>query len=104
MKMQLIGFFHKAGQFVDPETKENVEFDSISLEIIADTPPDNEYVQACGGMHCNILKIKTYEFNRLFPPEILKPDDLVSWFGKEIRIEYSLVNSKPVISGIRLAK
>lgn len=104
MIMKLIGFLHKAGTFTDKETGEPVDFDNISLEIISDAASDTEYVKSSGGMHCNILKIKASDFNRLLPPEIIKPEDLQAWFGKEIRLDYSLVASSPVLTGISLKK
>lgn len=106
MRTKLVGYVHKAGEFTDPETNQTIQFDNIILNILTDVYDDNSCVESQGGMFCSTLKIKSAQFNSLFPVdgEIVTPSDLTKWLDKDIKLEYSLLGSKPVLCGIFLKK
>ncbi|MGN0150212.1 MAG: hypothetical protein ACI4C7_08205 [Clostridia bacterium] len=101
--IKFMGYAHKEGSFTDDKGNQ-VDFNSITLDLLTDTPMDNDCVKAQYGMHCASIKIKHPQLRTLFPPEIKTLADLNSWVGKEIRMDYSLLGAKPVLCGIELVK
>ncbi|AXF52227.1 MAG: hypothetical protein [Inoviridae sp.] len=101
MLIKLVGYVHKEGKFEDEKGRE-VAFDNVTLDLLTDTPMDNECVRLQGGLHVSSLKIKTPQIWTLFNPAIRSLMDLNSWLDKEITLEYSLLNSKPTLCGITL--
>jgi len=103
MQMKLVGYAHSEGKFKN-DAGEQIEFNTLTLDIIADKPVDGKNVKSQHGFHCSTMKLKMDQFHNLFPPEIKNLSDLDSWCGKEIQLEYCLLGSKPQLCGISLKK
>ncbi len=101
MLIKLVGYAHKEGNFKDESGRE-VAFNSVTLDLLTDTPMDSDCVKSQNGMHCSTIKIKTSQLPTLFMPAVKFPADLNSWLNQVIRLEYSLLGAKPVLCGISL--
>lgn len=102
MLIKLVGYAHKEGNFKNDDG-EKVEFNNIVLHLLTDTPDDSKFIRNFCGMYCSTLTIKYEKLRVLFPPEVKTVTDLDSWVNKEIKLEYSLLGSKPILCGIVLA-